>query len=172
VGFDVDDFKDALSRFTTGVTIVSGLEEGQPVGFTCQSFVSLSLDPPFVAVAPARTSTSWPRIARAGTFCVNVLGDHQRDLCQGFAVSGGDKFVGVDWHPAPVTGAPVIEGSLAWVDCQVELVHDAGDHELIIGKVLDLGTNDGSPLLFFRSKFATLARHAGDGASTPEADRT
>jgi len=157
VGFDVDGFKDAMSRFTTGVTIVSGLEQGRPVGFTCQSFVSLSLDPPFVAVAPARTSTSWPRIARAGTFCVNVLSDHQRDLCEGFAVSGGDKFVGVDWYPAPMTGAPVIEGSLAWVDCQVELVHDAGDHELILGRVLDLGVGEGEPLLFFRSRFATVA---------------
>jgi 3-hydroxy-9,10-secoandrosta-1,3,5(10)-triene-9,17-dione monooxygenase reductase component len=170
VGFDVDAFKEAMSRFPTGVTIVSGIEDGGPVGFTCQSFLSLSLDPPFVAVAPARTSTSWPRIARSGSFCVNVLADHQRELCQKFAVSGGDKFVDVDWHPAPATGAPVIEGSLAWVDCRVELVHDAGDHELIIGKVLDLGTADGSPLLFFRSSFATLARHAGDGVSPVEAE--
>jgi 3-hydroxy-9,10-secoandrosta-1,3,5(10)-triene-9,17-dione monooxygenase reductase component len=158
VAFDVAQFKEAMSRFATGVTIVSGLEDGQPVGFTCQSFVSLSIDPPFVAVAPARTSTSWPRIARAGSFCVNVLGDHQQQICEGFAVSGGDKFVGVDWHPAPATGAPVIEGSLAWVDCDVELVHDAGDHELIIGKVLDLGSGEGSPLLFYRRGFATVAR--------------
>ncbi len=64
--FDLAQFKDAMSRFTTGVTIVAGMEDGQPVGFTCQSFVSLSIEPPFVAVAPARTSTSWPRIARAG----------------------------------------------------------------------------------------------------------
>jgi 3-hydroxy-9,10-secoandrosta-1,3,5(10)-triene-9,17-dione monooxygenase reductase component len=160
--FDLAQFKEAMSRFTTGVTIVSGMEDGQPVGFTCQSFVSLSIDPPFVAVAPARTSTSWPRIARAGSFCVNVLGDHQEELCRGFAVSGGDKFEGVDWHPAPVSGAPVIEGSLAWVDCSVELVHDAGDHELIIGKVLDLGIGEGSPLLFFRSNFATVARRSRD----------
>jgi 3-hydroxy-9,10-secoandrosta-1,3,5(10)-triene-9,17-dione monooxygenase reductase component len=172
VAIDVGTFKEAVSRFTSGVTIVSGLEDGRPVGFTCQSFISLSIDPPFVAVAPARTSTSWPRIARAGTFCVNVLSDHQADLGRGFAVSGGNKFEGVTWYPAPVTGAPVIEGNLAWVDCQVELVHDAGDHELIIGKVLDVGTNDGSPLLFFRSQFATLARHSADGEHSRSADRT
>ena len=106
--FDDRGFKDAMRRFTSGVTIVAGMEDGEPVGFTCQSFLSLSIDPPFVAVAPARTSTSWPRIARAGTFCVNVLGDHQEDLCRGFAVSGGDKFAGVDWHPAPATGRPSI----------------------------------------------------------------
>jgi 3-hydroxy-9,10-secoandrosta-1,3,5(10)-triene-9,17-dione monooxygenase reductase component len=161
VTFDSAQFKKAMSQFATGVTIVAGLEEGQPVGFTCQSFVSLSIDPPFIAVAPARTSTSWPRIARAGKFCVNVLAEHQQDLCQGFAVSGGNKFEGVDWSPAPATGAPLITGSLAWVDCEVELVHDAGDHELIIGKVLDLGSNEGSPLLFVNSKFATVA-HPGD----------
>jgi 3-hydroxy-9,10-secoandrosta-1,3,5(10)-triene-9,17-dione monooxygenase reductase component len=162
MSFDVSQFKDAMSRFITGVTIVSGMEDDHPVGFTCQAFVSLSINPPFIAVAPARTSSSWPRIARAGSFCVNVLGDSQEELCRGFAVSGGDKFDGVAWHPAPVSGSPVIEGSLAWVDCNVELVHDAGDHELIIGKVLDLGIGEGSPLLFFRGDFATVARHTGD----------
>jgi len=162
VGFDDESFKDAMSRFATGVTIVSGIDDGEPVGFTCQSFISLSLDPPFVALAPARTSTSWPRIARAGSFCVNVLGDQQAELSRGFAKSGGPKFSGIDWYPAPVTGSPLIEESLAWVDCRVELVHDAGDHELIIGRVLDLGTSEGSPLVFFRGKLSTVARHTRD----------
>ena len=156
-GMDVARFKDAMSRFATGVTIVSGMDDGEPVGFTCQSFVSLSLDPPYVAVAPARSSTSWPRIARSGSFCVNVLSEDQEDLCMGFATSGGPKFDGVAWHPAPGTGAPVIEGCLAWVDCQVALVHDAGDHELILGHVLDLGVGEGSPLLFVRGRFATVS---------------
>jgi 3-hydroxy-9,10-secoandrosta-1,3,5(10)-triene-9,17-dione monooxygenase reductase component len=157
-----DRFRDAMSRFATGVTIVTGIDDGEPVGFTCQSFISLSLDPPLVAVAASRTSTSWPRIARAGGFCVNVLGDHQQELCRGFAVSGGPKFAGVDWYPAPDTGSPIIGESLAWADCRVELVHDAGDHELIIGRVLDLGTGEGSPLLFFRSSLSTVARHTHD----------
>jgi 3-hydroxy-9,10-secoandrosta-1,3,5(10)-triene-9,17-dione monooxygenase reductase component len=157
VPFDSEEFKEAMGRFTTGVTIVSGIEEDEPVGFTCQSFVSLSIDPPFVAVAPARTSTSWPRIARSGSFCVNGRGDHQEELCRGFAVSGGKKFEGVAWRRSPATGSPVIEGCLAWVDCEVELVHDAGDHELILGRVLDLGTADGTPLLFFASRYGRLA---------------
>ncbi len=154
--FDTSRFKDAMGMFATGVTIVSGMEDGDPVGFTCQSFVSLSIEPPYVAVAPARSSTSWPRIARSGSFCVNVLAEGQEDLCRGFAQSGGPKFEGVDWHPAPGTGSPVIAGSLAWVDCRVELVHDAGDHELILGRVVDLGVGEGSPLLFFHSHFATV----------------
>ena len=155
--FDTAKFKQAMGMFTTGVTVVAGIEDGQPVGFTCQSFLSLSIDPPYVAVAPSRTSTSWPRIARSGSFCVNVLTEAQEDLGKRFAVSGGPKFDGVDWHPAADSGSPVIEGSLAWVDCTVELVHDAGDHELILGRVLDLGLGEGSPLLFFRSRFATVA---------------
>lgn len=155
--FDTSQFKEAMGRFATGVTIVTALEEGEPVGFTCQSFVSLSLEPPLVALAPAKSSTSWPRIARAGSFCVNVLSAEQEDVCRGFAVSGGDKFAGVTWHPAPGGGAPVIEGSLAWVDCRLELVHDAGDHELVIGRVLDLGLGTGLPLLFYNSTFAGLA---------------
>lgn len=166
MGFDVTRFKEVMSRFASGVTVVSGMEGDEPVGFTCQSFISLSAEPAFVAIAPARTSTSWPRIARAGNFCVNVLADQQAQLAQGFAVSGGPKFDGVDWRPAPITGAPVIEGSLAWVDCRVELVHDAGDHELIIGKVLELGTGEGLPLIFYESRFATLAREgvvSGEG---------
>jgi flavin reductase (DIM6/NTAB) family NADH-FMN oxidoreductase RutF len=163
MSFDRAHFKEAMSTFATGVTIVAGLEDGQPVGFTCQSFVSLSLDPPFIALAPARTSTSWPRIAKAGSFCVNVLGQHQRRLCEGFAVSGGDKFQGVEWSPAPETGSPLIADSLAWVDCSVELVHDAGDHELIIGRVLDLGVREGEgvPLLFYRARFATVTAPTG-----------
>ncbi len=168
---DEQRFKEALGRFATGVTVVAGIEDGRPVGFTCQSFMSVSIDPPYVAVAPARTSTTWPRIARAGAFCVNVLSDAQAELSRGFARSGGDKFAGVDWVPAPVTGAPVIGGSLAWIDCRVELVHDAGDHELILGRVHDLGVAEGTPLLFYRSGFATLTGFAapegadGKGAS-------
>ena len=154
--FDSDRFKDAMGRFATGVTIVAGMADGVPVGFTCQAFVSLSIDPPYVAVAPARTSTSWPRIARSGSFCVNVLSEDQEELCRGFAVSGGPKFDGVEWHPALGTGSPVIEGSLAWVDCDVALVHDAGDHELILGHVRDLGIGEGSPLLYYRSHFDTV----------------
>jgi 3-hydroxy-9,10-secoandrosta-1,3,5(10)-triene-9,17-dione monooxygenase reductase component len=157
-------FKEALGRFVTGVTVVTALEEGKPVGFTCQSFVSLSLDPPLVALAPAKSSTSWPRIVKAGSFCVNVLADYQQDVCRRFAISGGDKFAGVSWHPAVTGGAPVIDGSLAWVNCAVELIHDAGDHELVIGRVLDLGLGDGLPLLFYNSAFASLVEAAPDPA--------
>ncbi|MCU1362945.1 MAG: NADPH-flavin oxidoreductase [Acidimicrobiaceae bacterium] len=154
--FSAAEFKATMSRFATGVTIVTGVDGDEPVGFTCQSFISLSIDPPFIALAPARSSTSWPRIAHAGQFCVNILADTQRELAQKFAVSGGDKFKGMNWTASPATGSPLIAGSVAWVDCKVELVHEAGDHELIVGKVLDLGISAGSPLLFIEAKYVSI----------------
>lgn len=158
----IEAFKDALGSFATGVTVVTALDAGGPVGFTCQSVVSLSLDPPFVALAPAKSSTSWPRIASAGSFCVNVLAEDQEEVGRRFAVSGGDKFGGIAWRPAG-SGAPLLDGVLAFVDCELELVHDAGDHEIVIGRVLDLGVAPpaaaagAGPLLFYRSEYRRLA---------------
>jgi 3-hydroxy-9,10-secoandrosta-1,3,5(10)-triene-9,17-dione monooxygenase reductase component len=150
--FDSDQFKEVLGRFATGVTVVTAMEDGLPVGFTCQAFTSLSLEPPMVALAPAKSSTSWPRIARAGTFCVNILALEQEALCRSFAVSGGDKFAGIPWHVGG-HGPPVLDGSLAWIECRLDTIHDAGDHELVVGTVLDLGVSDGQPLLYYRAGF-------------------
>ncbi len=149
------ELKAVMGHFATGVAIVTAVEDDGPVGFSCQSFVSLSLDPPLIALAPSKGSTSWPKIARAGIFCVNILAEGQHALCHAFAVSGGDKFAGVPWSPTS-RGAPRIEGSLAWVECELELVHDAGDHELVLGRVIALGHHDGVPLLYYRSTYATL----------------
>lgn len=149
------ELKSVMGRFATGVTVVTAMHESGPVGFTCQSFVSLSLSPPLVALAPAKTSTSWPRIRDAGNFCVNILASAQSDVCQAFALSGGNKFQGIDWVQG-LTGSPVVLGSLAWVECRLELAHDAGDHELVIGRVLSLGVGEGDPLLYYRSQFAKL----------------
>jgi flavin reductase (DIM6/NTAB) family NADH-FMN oxidoreductase RutF len=153
---DTGRFKEALGHFATGVTIVTALEEGAPVGFTCQAFTSLSLEPPMVALAPAKSSTSWPRIAKAGAFAVNILSSRQEALCRSFAVSGGDKFAGVGWHSG-VTGAPLLDDSLAWIECELGVLHDAGDHELVIGHVLSLGVGEGGPLLFYRGGFGAFS---------------
>ncbi|HEY2215704.1 MAG TPA: flavin reductase family protein [Acidimicrobiales bacterium] len=151
-GLDQARFREVLGHFATGVTIVTASEDAGPVGFSCQSFAALSLEPPMVILAPAKTSTSWPRIAQAGSFCVNILSDDQVDVCRAFAVSGGDKFVGVEWTPG-VTGAPRITGSLATIECTLGTIHDGGDHELVTGHVVALETGEGSPLLFYRSGF-------------------
>jgi flavin reductase (DIM6/NTAB) family NADH-FMN oxidoreductase RutF len=152
---DARALREVMGRFATGITVVTAVDGAQPVGFTCQSFVSLSLDPPLVALAPAKSSTSWPRIRKAGSFCVNVLADTQAGICEAFARSGGDKFAGIDWSPG-VTGAPLLGSSLAWVECRLEAAHDAGDHELVVGRVLSLNSGEGTPLLFYRSRFVRI----------------
>jgi len=145
-------FREVLGHFASGVTVITSMEPGGPVGFTCQSFISLSLEPPMIAFAAAKSSTSWPKISSTGLFCVNVLDEHQEPLSRVFAESGGDKFAGVGFSPTG-SGAPVLDGALAWVDCEVDQIFDAGDHELVTGRVLDLGSSQGSPLLFYRGGF-------------------
>jgi 3-hydroxy-9,10-secoandrosta-1,3,5(10)-triene-9,17-dione monooxygenase reductase component len=152
---DEGKFKETLGHFATGITIVTAMEDGQPVGFTCQSFAALSLQPPMIAIAPAKSSTSWPRMVKAGAFCVNILAQDQEQLCLSFAVSRGYKFDGVCWHVG-VSGTPILHGCLATIECALDSIHDAGDHELVIGRVLSLSTGNGSPLLFYKSRFTTI----------------
>ncbi|WP_308186118.1 flavin reductase family protein [Streptomyces sp. MNU76] len=130
----------------------------RPAGFACQSFSALSLDPPLVVFMVGRTSTTWPLIARAGVFCVNVLGADQGELCRRFAVSGADKFAGVDHTPAPATGSPRLTGAPAWIDCTIQAVHPGGDHLIVVGRVESLGadTEATPPLLFHRGRFGEL----------------
>ncbi|MFF0556273.1 flavin reductase family protein [Streptomyces sp. NPDC004266] len=151
---DPAEFRRVLGHFASGVTIVTALDADGPAGFACQSFASLSLDPPLVAFMVARTSTTWPRIAASGTFCVNVLGAGQGDLCRAFAVSGADKFAGVEWEAAPATGSPRLAGAPAWIDCTITTVHTGGDHLIVVGRVEALNaTESGDPLLFHRGRF-------------------
>ncbi|MEJ8635661.1 flavin reductase family protein [Streptomyces sp. NPDC006475] len=152
------EFRRVLGHFATGVTVVTTRDEDGPAGFACQSFASLSLDPPLVVFMVGRTSTTWPRIARAGAFCINILGEEQGLLCRGFAVSGADKFAGVAHRPAPVTGSPLLDGVPAWVDCTVQSVHTGGDHLIVVGRIAALGAaEDGAPLLFHRGRFGRFS---------------
>lgn len=153
-------FRDVLGRFASGVTVVTGLHDDRPVGLTCQSFASVSLDPPLVLFAPSRTSRSWPLIRESGSFCVNLLAADQAWISNVMAGSGGqgaqDKFAEVAWRPSSRTGAPVLAGTLGHVDCAVEAVHEAGDHDVVIGRVLALaGEAPGDPLLFYRGRYRT-----------------
>ncbi|MGW7557028.1 flavin reductase family protein, partial [Streptomyces rimosus] len=159
---DPADFRAVLGHFASGVTIITApapetAGADGPAGFACQSFASLSLDPPLVTFMVARTSTTWPRIARAGVFCVNILGAGQGALCRAFAVSGADKFAGVTHTPTPVTGSPRLAGVPAWIDCTIQAVHTGGDHLIVVGRVAALGTDteaaQAGPLLFHRGVF-------------------
>ncbi|MET7702739.1 flavin reductase family protein [Streptomyces sp. NPDC005485] len=153
---DPTEFRRVLGNFATGVTVITAPGADGPAGFACQSFASLSLEPPLVCFMVGRTSTTWPRIARAGVFCVNVLGAHQGELCRGFAVSGSDKFAGVAHDPAPASGSPRLAGAAAWIDCTIHAVHTGGDHLIVVGRVDALGTGDDdvAPLLFHKGRFA------------------
>ncbi|MFJ3724138.1 flavin reductase family protein [Streptomyces sp. NPDC090045] len=155
------EFRAVLGNFASGVTVITappGEDEAGPAGFACQSFASLSLDPPLVTFMVARTSTTWPRIARAGVFCVNILGAEQGELCRSFAVSGADKFAGVGHTPAPVTGSPQLDAVPAWIDCRIQAVHTGGDHLIVVGRVVAMGAaGEGEPLLFHKGRFGRFS---------------
>jgi 3-hydroxy-9,10-secoandrosta-1,3,5(10)-triene-9,17-dione monooxygenase reductase component len=149
-------FRDVLGRFASGVTVVTAMSGGAPVGLTCQSFSSVSLDPPLVVFIPARTSRAWPSIQRSGKFCVNFLAEGQADLSNQMASRSVDKFAGLSWVPSQATCSPVLAGTLGYVDCQIHAVHEAGDHYVVLGRVLDLAVQDAEkPLLFFEGKYAS-----------------
>ena len=152
--FDGARFRQVLGHFPTGVTVITADSPDGPVGLAIGSFTSVSLDPPLVAFCPDKRSSSWPRIREAGVFCVNVLGEDQELLCRTFASKGADKFKGIGWEPTS-TGSPRLAGVLAWIDCTVEVVHDAGDHEICVGRVseMDVGEESEGPLVFYRGGY-------------------
>jgi 3-hydroxy-9,10-secoandrosta-1,3,5(10)-triene-9,17-dione monooxygenase reductase component len=155
--FDEARFRQVLGHFTTGVTVVTASGPDGPVGLAVGSFASVSLDPPLVGFFPDRSSSSWPKIESSGHFCVNVLAEAQEDVCRRFASKGEEKFRGLGWHEAS-SGAPVLDGVLAWIDCDIESVTEAGDHWFVLGRVRDLAVvHDGPPLLFFRGGYGRFA---------------
>jgi 3-hydroxy-9,10-secoandrosta-1,3,5(10)-triene-9,17-dione monooxygenase reductase component len=154
-------FRQVLGHFCTGITVITAVDEGEPVGFSCQAFAALSLEPPLVVFCPALTSATWPRIAKAKVFAVNVLTEDQHDVAGRFGRSGAGKFDGVAWSPN-AAGSPVLDGVLTWAGCAVEAVHAGGDHHIVIGRVRELGEcGSQRPLLFYRGRYATSAESAG-----------
>lgn len=155
--FDSAKYRQVLGHFPTGVTVVTASTDHGPVGMAVGSFASVSLEPPLVGFFAGKASSSWPRIRDAGSFCVNVLAQDQEDLSRVFASRGTDKFAGVGWHRS-ATGAPLLEGVLAWIDCDLDSVVDAGDHELALGRVRELQVAaETEPLVFYRGGYARLA---------------
>ena len=152
--FDSKRFRHVLGHFPTGVAVVTALPpDGKPAGMAVGSFTSVSLDPPLVAFLPDKSSSSWPRIEEAGSFCVNILGSEQESVCRTFAVKGGDKFAELGWRKAG-SGSPLLDGVVAWIDCDIETVHEAGDHYIVIGRVRDLDVAEQNlPLLFFQGGY-------------------
>lgn len=149
-------FREVLGRYASGVTVVTTMAGASPAGMTCQSFTSVSLDPPLVAFLPTRQARAFASIRRSGTFCVNLLAAGQADVSERMAGPSEDKFAGLRWRPSSGTGAPVLDGVVAYVDCTVEAIHEAGDHYIVVGRVVDLAVGDDEPpLLFHRGDYTT-----------------
>lgn len=157
-GFDSTTFRHVVGHFPAGVVVVSSIDGEEPIGLAVSSFTSVSLDPPLVGFFAGRSSTTWPRIRRAGVFAACVLAEHQADVSRAFATSGGDKFAGHSWRPSPA-GLPVLDEATAWLDCAVANVVDAGDHWFVLGRVMDLAAHgERRPLVFFRGRYTHLSR--------------
>ena len=149
--------REVLGHFVSGIVVVTATGPDGPIGFTCQSFASLSLDPPLISFAPARSSSTWPQIREVGAFCVNVLAADHQEISNGFARSGVDKFAGVGWQPAP-SGTPILDGVTAWIDCSLWNEYDGGDHTIAVGLVNDLGAEPARlPLLYYRGRYGVTA---------------
>jgi flavin reductase (DIM6/NTAB) family NADH-FMN oxidoreductase RutF len=151
-------FRRALGHFCSGVTIITAADGESPVGMTCQSFFSVSLEPPLVAFSVARSSSTFPVIRRIGSCCVNVLAQDQQHLSDAFGRSGPDKTLGVQWaRYRGAFGHPVIAGSLAAFECEIVAEYPAGDHHIILGRVQRLHLNATAyPLLYFRGRYQQL----------------
>lgn len=160
VAFDAADFRKVLGHYPTGVCAVTSIQpDGAPVGMTVGSFTSVSLDPPLVAFFPDRKSSTWPKIERAGRFCVNVLASSQQDYCRILATKAENKFELIAYRLSR-SGLPILDGVIAWVDCRIYSIQEAGDHFIVVGRVmeLDIGEADG-PLLFFQGGYGNFAPH-------------
>ncbi|MFE3293570.1 flavin reductase family protein [Rhodococcus sp. NPDC059234] len=150
---DPAELRQIMGQFASGVTVVTGLDEDGPIGFACQSFASVSLDPALVLFCADHRGRAWPRIRRAGRFTVNVLAESQADVCGRFGSSRGAKFDGLDWERSRWE-TPSLHEVLVRVHAEVDTVHPAGDHDVVLGRVLELeAVRDDRPMVFFRGGF-------------------
>ena len=156
-------FRQVLGNYPTGVTLVTAVDENGPCAMVIGSFGSVSLDPQLVQFMPTTTSGTWARIESSGSYCVNVLGADQLDVCNGFFKPDGDPFDQVEWRTG-ITGSTIIEGCLAAIDCHVEVAHAAGDHYIGVGRVQDLAVGDSyaGHLLFFQGGYGEFSALGGD----------
>ncbi|MFB4308389.1 flavin reductase family protein [Actinomadura sp. GTD37] len=149
--------REIMRHVPSSVAVITAVSEGTPIGMTVGSFTSASLDPPLVSFFAAKTSTTWPAIHTAGRFCVNVLSAGQPQLATAFAARDADRFGDRSWTPSPL-GSPRLEGVVAWLDCELDAIHQVGDHLAVTGLVHGMHATGGArPLVFFRGELAGLS---------------
>jgi 3-hydroxy-9,10-secoandrosta-1,3,5(10)-triene-9,17-dione monooxygenase reductase component len=151
-------FRNALALYASGITVIAGHDNDEPLGFTCQSFYSVSVAPPLISFSVMANSSSYPRIRETGKFSVNVLAETQQAISDQFARKGNDRWAGIVWRMT-LGRNPVIAGTLMWLDCRIVAEYQAGDHYIVIGEVIAMSPNDwhdGAPLLYFKGKYRQL----------------
>ena len=154
--FDPRALRDAFGTFMTGVTVVTSHDDrGAPIGYTANSFTSVSLDPPLLLVSIAKSAYGCDVFTASEGFAVNILAREQRELSNRFAAAGTDKFADLGWQ-AKKSGSPVIDNVVAWFDCTHHEQVDAGDHIILIGRVLDYAYNTVTPLGFCRGAYVSF----------------
>ncbi|MEV0568801.1 flavin reductase family protein [Dactylosporangium sp. NPDC050588] len=150
------ELRRVFGAFPSGVTAVAALVDGVPVGLAASSFTSVSLEPPLVSICIARTSSTWPRLRRAGRLGVSVLSARQAHLGRQLSARGGDRFAGVTWR-ATHGGEILLDGACAWLDCSIDREIEAGDHDIVLLRVHALDADRGvPPLVFHQSRFGQL----------------
>jgi flavin reductase (DIM6/NTAB) family NADH-FMN oxidoreductase RutF len=153
---DPAQFRQLLGRFATGVTILTVMApDGRPIGMTANSLSSVSLRPPLISVSVDREADMHDAILKVGEFVVNVLSSPQETLARRFADEHEDRFDGVGYHLSP-DGLILLDGALAHIECHGHAQYQAGDHTIVVGKVVGGATNDGRPLLYYRGGYAAL----------------
>ena len=158
LSFSRAELKDAYARWATGVTIVTARAGDHIHGMTVSAFTEVSLEPPLVLVCIDKTSDTQPVIAEGGCFAVNILARDQEAIARRFACDDAEdrRFLSLDCDTGE-TGAPLLAGSVASLDCRLEAAHEAGDHIIYVGEVVGLHLSDGDPLLFYNRGYCGLA---------------
>ncbi len=148
--------RDALGQYATGVVLVAATARGRRCGMVVSSFTSVSLDPPLVSFCAGHASTTWPQLRAAGAFAISVLGAGHEPLCRTFTTRAVDRFSGADWAISP-GGHPLVPDAIGWFDCGIEEIRPAGDHTLVLARVLRWSTRDRrDPLVFHAGSFTRL----------------
>jgi flavin reductase (DIM6/NTAB) family NADH-FMN oxidoreductase RutF len=152
-----NELRRVMGHFATGVTVITTIsKEGTPYGLTANAFMSVSLEPPLLLISVDKKAESYPYFEESGVFTVNILREDQEALSRKFAVSGGNKFEGVAYHRG-ANNVPILEDTLAHIECRLYAKYDGGDHTLYLGEVLEAETHEGKPLLFYRGGYRSFS---------------
>ncbi|MBW3594995.1 MAG: flavin reductase family protein [Actinobacteria bacterium] len=152
---DADSFRRALRRFASGVTVVTVGLDGELHGMTASSFASVSLEPPLILVCLDKASRTRALILEKGSFAVNILADDQEDVSRSFSRRGVKPFDQLSHRPG-TGGDPLLAGAIAWIECRLDQMVEAGDHDIFVGEVLSCNDHAGTPLLYYDQSYRSL----------------